>query len=301
MIYLTDTLRNNKERFNTIVFDVDGVLVDTTNSYTRAVLDAVSYYGTELEGYDWKPESFHFNQFKTMQGFNNDWDVAEAMLLYFLQSEILKDSVSFSTYISHLAQGGDGVKNLHSWIKSRENREADRLFSIYEREKIRKYSMEYYAGSNRCKPFFGFEPVLNNCPGTIENEKLLVDTALLKRYQGIKGVYTGRNAQEFQHVLERMGCAGWKKEFCFCDDGHSPVKPDPQPLCTIADSPECRGIIFVGDSRDDFETVKNFTQQRPDSLIEFVQIMRQGSRFDCSHSALDDINQLLYFLLWEIS
>jgi len=30
MIYLTDNLRNNKEGFNTIVFDVDGVLVDTT-------------------------------------------------------------------------------------------------------------------------------------------------------------------------------------------------------------------------------------------------------------------------------
>ncbi|MEJ2627490.1 MAG: hypothetical protein P8078_02875 [bacterium] len=301
MIYLTDNLRNNKEGFNTLVFDVDGVLVDTTDSYTRAVLEAVSLYGTELDGYDWKPESFHFNQFKAIRGFNNDWDVAEAMLLYFLQNEILKNSVSFSTYISHLAQGGDGAANVLSWITSRENREANRLTSLYEKEKIRRYSMEYYAGSNRCKSFFGFDPLLNNCPGTIENEKLLVDTDLLDRYQGVKGVYTGRNYYEFLHVLEQMGYAGWNKEFCFYDDSQSPVKPDPQPLCTIADSSQCRGIIFVGDSRDVFETVKNFTQQRPDFLIEFVQIMRQGSRFDCSHSALDDINQLLYFLLWEIS
>ncbi len=276
-------------------------MVDTTNSYPKAVIKAVSNYGAELNGYSWEPEPFHFNQFKIISGFNNDWDVAEALLLFFLQQEVLKKPVSFSTFVADLANEGKGAVNLISWINNRENPEADKLSELYTKEKIRKYSMEYYAGSERCKEFFGFDPVLRDCSGMVENEKLLVDTALLEKLQEVKAVYTGRNRNELQYVLNKIGYSGWKMEFCFCDDSHSPVKPDPAPLCALAESSECRGIIFAGDSRDDLETVKNFNQKRPDFPLEFVQIMRQGSRFDCSHSALDDINQLLYFLLWEIS
>jgi len=301
MIYLTENLRNNLDQFNTVVFDVDGVLVDTSYSYTRAVLNAVSVYGTKILGYDWSPESFYYDQFKTIKGFNNDWDIAEALLLFFLQKEILKNPMSFFTFLSELTSNGKGMFNIISRINKSRNSRKGRLSELYRKETIRQYAMELYAGTDRCKSFFGFDPVLNNCPGTVVNEKVLVDVTLLNKLQTITSVYTGRNVYELRDVFNRIGYTGWEKEFCFCDDLSSPVKANPDPLCTIADSSDCTGIIFVGDSRDDYETGKNFIRERPEVPFEFVQIMRQGSRFDCSYSALDDINQLLYFLLWEIS
>ena len=191
--------------------------------------------------------------------------------------------------------------NIISRINKSRNSRKGRLSELYRKETIRQYAMELYAGTDRCKSFFGFDPVLNNCPGTVVNEKVLVDVTLLNKLQTITSVYTGRNVYELRDVFNRIGYTGWEKEFCFCDDLSSPVKANPDPLCTIADSSDCTGIIFVGDSRDDYETGKNFIRERPEVPFEFVQIMRQGSRFDCSYSALDDINQLLYFLLWEIS
>jgi len=301
MIYLTENLRNNIDGFNTVVFDVDGVLVDTSYSYTRAVLDAVSVYGTTILGYDWKPETFHYDQFKTVKGFNNDWDIAEALLLYYLQREILNKPMSFFTFLSELTSNGKGMFNIISWINKGRNSGKGRLSELYRKETIRQYAMELYAGTDRCKSFFGFDPVLSDCPGMVDNETLIVNTDFLEKLNAVTAVYTGRNVYELTDIFNRIGYTGWKEEFCFCDDCSSPVKPDPEPLCTIADSSECTGIIFVGDSRDDFETGENFIQSRPEVPFEFVQIMRQGSRFDCRHSALDDINQLLYFLLGEIS
>ncbi|MFO7891507.1 MAG: hypothetical protein R6V04_14355 [bacterium] len=301
MIYLTDNLRNNKDRFNTIVFDVDGVLVDTSCSYTQAVLKAVSLYGSNIMGYEWRPDPFHYNQFKAIKGFNNDWDIAEALLLYFLQKEILKKPLSFFTFISESVWDGRGIFNIISRINKRMNSGNSRFSELYKKEKIRKYAMELYAGTDQCKTFFGFDPELRDCPGMIDNEKVLIDTAILKKLSVVTAVFTGRNVYELRNVFNRIGYSGWREEFCFCDDSGSPKKPDPEPLCTIADSSECTGIIFAGDSRDDCETAKNFSKERPDFPFEFVQIIQPGSRFNCRNSALNNINQLLYFLLWEIS
>lgn len=301
MIYLTENLRNNKERFNTVVFDVDGVLVDTSASYTQAVIQAVADYGDNLNGFVWKPELYHYEQFKSIRGFNNDWDVAEALLFYFLQKEVLAAPLSFYAFVSGVAGGGEGIDSVVSWIQSLGKKEADKISSLYNKEEIREFAMELYAGSARCQTFFNCDPRCNNCPGTIENEKLLVDRVQLEKLQVDTAIYTGRNFHELQYALKKIGYSGWKEELCFYDDADSPTKPDPMPLVTMADSSGCTGIVFAGDSWDDFETARNFSRQRPEFPFEFVQIMQLGSRFDCSHSALSNINQLLYFLLWEIS
>jgi histidinol-phosphate aminotransferase len=61
-----------KERV--ILFDMDGVLVDTTNSYDNAICNTVEFFsGKRIDCKiinDWR-----------IKGFNNDWDLTEAILL----------------------------------------------------------------------------------------------------------------------------------------------------------------------------------------------------------------------------
>ena len=57
-----------------ILFDMDGVLVDVSRSYRRAILDTVSHFvGSTIE-------PALVQQFKNRGGFNDDWELTRAMI-----------------------------------------------------------------------------------------------------------------------------------------------------------------------------------------------------------------------------
>ena len=56
-----------------IIFDVDGVLLDTSESYTAAAVEAVSV-ATGSDRFTTREVA----QLKAIKGFNNDWHVALA-------------------------------------------------------------------------------------------------------------------------------------------------------------------------------------------------------------------------------
>lgn len=57
-----------------ILFDMDGVLVDVSRSYRRAILDTVSHFvGRTIE-------PALVQQFKNRGGFNDDWELTHAMI-----------------------------------------------------------------------------------------------------------------------------------------------------------------------------------------------------------------------------
>ncbi len=65
--------RTNKEY--AILFDMDGVLVDVTDSYRKAIIETVQFFRGE------KPLLKEIQQFKEKGGYNNDWDLTEALLV----------------------------------------------------------------------------------------------------------------------------------------------------------------------------------------------------------------------------
>ena len=83
MVKFSSFFLDNKMVFDLIVFDIDGVLLDTSHSFPLAISQAVVHYG-KLTGFShWlEPSLEQVGAFKTIPGFNNDWDLAEAMLVY---------------------------------------------------------------------------------------------------------------------------------------------------------------------------------------------------------------------------
>ncbi len=69
------TNHNCKQNINrAVLFDMDGVLVDVTNSYRKAIQQTVQFFtGTEAT-------LLEIQQFKEQGGYNNDWDLTEAIL-----------------------------------------------------------------------------------------------------------------------------------------------------------------------------------------------------------------------------
>ena len=92
-------------KYDAIIFDVDGVLVDTRRSFTFAAVDAVAA--------DTGSHSFTANeagQLKTILGFNNDWHVAIAGAAWVRY----QGQKPFADFACGIEQHGGGLPGLKS-------------------------------------------------------------------------------------------------------------------------------------------------------------------------------------------
>jgi HAD superfamily hydrolase (TIGR01548 family) len=71
-----------------LIFDMDGVLIDVSKSYRRAIQQTIKIYletclGFERKRGDWVTNE-EISHFKSAGGFNSDWDLTSGFLLYLL-------------------------------------------------------------------------------------------------------------------------------------------------------------------------------------------------------------------------
>ncbi len=101
-----------------LIFDMDGVLIDVSNSYRKTIQETVHLYLTTILGLKMEPEKLSLDQaislFKSAGGFNNDWDLTSGLLLYLLSASGLRPipgPVKFSTLseiVDHLRTKAKG-------------------------------------------------------------------------------------------------------------------------------------------------------------------------------------------------
>ncbi len=98
-----DRLRN----IDAVIFDCDGVLIDVRESYNKAILETVTYIIKELTGFSIQKNVVSrktIQSFRNSGGFNNDWDLTYAILVFILCSlpesfrEVFKKCVSSNGY-----------------------------------------------------------------------------------------------------------------------------------------------------------------------------------------------------------
>lgn len=61
-------------KYDTIIFDMDGVLVDVSNSYRTAIKKTTEFFTKEEISYE------KISSYKNIPGLNNDWDLTEKMI-----------------------------------------------------------------------------------------------------------------------------------------------------------------------------------------------------------------------------
>ena len=280
---------------DTVVLDIDGVLVDVADSYRRAVVESVRHiYGDTLDR-----ESLQ--AFKNAGGFNNDWLLSDAVALYVLARNA-DYAADVATFTDRIAAAGGGLKGAKAALSDALADETyEQVVSQWNPDRIRTVFQTLYLGDNLFRTLEEREPPFD-AAGYIHDEPVLVDSetiaALTVRYD--VGVVTGRPADEATIALDRVGLTvSDRHRFTMNNWEHG--KPHPYALLTLADRFDSERVVFVGDTLDDIETAVNAAHEDTDRTYHGVGVLTGGLTGDSGrtkfHEAgasavLDSVNDL---------
>ena len=268
-----------------LIFDIDGVLVDVSQSFPQVLPLAVQYYFNRILNIPGAAPLVTAGDnalFKMASRYNNDWDVVNGAVCYGLMKLLsLNDGCqptmealstaepSLEEFTAAIKKRGGGLDNTLVYIREQLSQGKFRKFqSLHKPEVVKKIFMEHYAGKRLCRAFYGHDPEYYQGPGLNEREVYLPELKLLENLAGTGialGVLSGRIPSEADYALARMGldqllAAG----FVILDDGSLPGKPDPTGLRLLEERMGFVRALYVGDTPDDWSTVLNFRKELED-------------------------------------
>jgi len=253
-----------------VVLDVDGVLVDVADSYRRAVVDTVARIHGETISRS------TLQAFKDAGGFNNDWELTDALALYVLaRSEGFDRCVEGFT--DRIAASGGGFSGARSVVDDEMDAAArERIYAALDREQLREVFQQLYLGSDKYREIEGSEPTLSEA-GYIHDETVLVDRStletLLANFE--VGVLTGRPAAEADIAMDRVGL-DIPADHRFTMDDWDAGKPDPDALVTLAERFDADTVTFAGDTLDDVRTAVNAADADSDRTYHGIGVLTGG-------------------------
>jgi len=262
-----------------VVLDIDGVLVDVSDSYRRAIVETVErVHGVTVD-------RRAIQQFKKAGGFNNDWDVTDAVALFVLaREEGLDRSVeSFAAAVDHAGGGVAGAQTVVGELLSPAARE--RVLAAWDPDRHRTVFQHLYLGVDLYRDLEG-DPEFD-APGYIHDETVLVEASTLAALSPPLGVLTGRPAAEAAIALDRAG-VDVPAEHRFTMDDWAGGKPDPEALVTLARRLDAGSIAFVGDTLDDVRTAVN-AAAADDRRYLGVGVLTGGHSGDAGRRAFRDV------------
>lgn len=257
-----------------VIFDIDGVIIDVSNSFRVAISQTVQLFCTRTAGFTGDevlvlPSETQL--FKLAGGFNNDWDLSAAAIMFYLTKAEIQNSKDTRRVKSHgqtleefTAAAGRAGGGMHGAMAvlfpmlTKEQRQ--RVEAEYDRAEIERLFQELYGGTDYCNRLYGHEPVFNKRRGLLNDEKLMLDPSMPALFPGKAGVLTGRTKEEAEVGLEKAALIdvfGW--ENVYYDSGLSPEKRKPRPGALIELAAKLGGkvTLYLGDVLDDLLVVRN--------------------------------------------
>ncbi|GAB3681437.1 TIGR01548 family HAD-type hydrolase [Salinarchaeum chitinilyticum] len=287
-----------------VVLDVDGVLVDVADSYRRAIVESVEIvYGASFD-------RAVVQSFKEAGGFNNDWELTDALALYALATEAndgegdsggdgpttagASEDASFDpdveAFTGAIADAGGGLEGARSVLRSSlSTPDAESIEAAWDPARLRAVFQQLYLGSDLYRELEGAEPDLDR-EGYIHDEPVLIDDATIEWLQSAfdVGVLTGRPAAEAEIALDRTGL-DVPEEHRFTMDDWEAGKPDPDALLTLADRFDASSLAFVGDTLDDVRTATNAATADPSRRYHGIGVLTGGLSGDRGRALFEDV------------
>ncbi len=217
-----------------IVFDMDGVLVDVTNSYRETVRRTARLFFERSHGSEALPEPLFeledLAEVKRRGGLNNDWDLAFKIIsMLFTQvvgnqaaqgpleepwdaytSEASKWDV---TRLADFLASGPGALQLLDESNTSDNGYTGRFYrgDVSDGNVIKEIFQEIYLGGALFESTYGMPPRMYHGEGLIYRETPLVTSEVLSRLHSrhMTIVATGRPRSEAVFALEAHGFDGF--------------------------------------------------------------------------------------------
>ena len=256
---------------DSIIFDIDGVLIDVDESIQMAHQQAAALYFGAL---GWRNcesmvEPSDVDAFKLAGGFNSDWDAAYAWLLLYLfksgryasqDGEVLKSaSPTIAEFTAELAKRGGGLESAVEAMRERCSAEEwANLEARWDRSGLQRLFIESYSG-DLCSEVYGFEAKTVTGPGLILRDKPILEPRFLP--DSIKlGIATGRTAGETTVGLTLMGWSDLFPAEAIVSEDDGFKKPDPGIMKLAVERLGARRPMFIGDTPDDLLAVRRFNE-----------------------------------------
>lgn len=271
-------------RVDTVVFDVDGVLLDTSASYPRVIEEAARFYFTHILRWPGRGDPIRAEQvplLKRAGGFNSDWDVTAAVILFYLAKAARLGAVDLGALVAApptlpefaevVARAGGGLSGaVEVALAGLPDALRAGVLADWDRALIDRICCEFYGGEDGCEPMFGFRPRYVRGPGLYRAERAQLGPDPLLSSGLRLGLYTGRVMGEALFGLEQAGLAGvFAPEAIAASDGPY-RKPDPQGLVHLARVLGSRCGLFLGDNVDDALTVRRYREEHPAGAPPFL-------------------------------
>ncbi len=272
--------------FDTIFFDVDGVLIKTIDSFHATDIAVAEYVAGTWHHLDWGQSEGRplvtledVDAFKQAGGYNNDWDMcyllaslSTARLREWRGTRLARRSTQEWAALSRTAnlQGHGG----RAWVDEVIPTSARLDYAI-----IGDLYHECYWGATEYRKRFGREPrYLHDAEGLVHCEEMLYTPTFLgkMRAAGIRhlGIITGRVGPEVDSALERMQAYSGEIWWDVVISADLYAKPDPCALRKAIEKVGARGGLYIGDTADDNDLVQRYRAQKaagePDMLMAML-------------------------------
>lgn len=270
---------------DTVFFDVDGVLIKTSESFRATDIAVAEYVAGTIFGLDWgqregKPlvTLADVNAFKQAGGYNNDWDMcyllaslSTARLREWRGTPLAQRSSQEWAALSRAANlvGHGGSEWVNEIVPASARLDYKLIGDLYH---------EYYWGAAEYPKRFG-EPVryLPDAPGFVHRETMLFapDFPMRLRDAGVRrlGMITGRVGPEVDSALERLEAYSSARWWDVVISASQCPKPDPRALQLAIEAVGTRGGIYIGDTADDHDLIINYSAIRKTSDPEILAVM----------------------------
>ena len=269
-IYIKQELLNILSQVDALLFDVDGVILDVSESFRVTIVRTVQLYATHVLKWEDTAQLLELDEidlFKMAGGFNSDWDLTCTAVAFLVAKHcqsgasdtatIRAQSPSWQEYTTEVRRAGGGFVNAEKCLLEMLTPTQRRDFAVMLNPKlVTQLFQEMYAGQS-CHQLYGFEPQYLHQDGLYKNEKVLLDAQLIPRKLKV-GLLTGRTANETRLAMEMAGLE--IDENAWVTEDHGVRKPDGRAMAKLQSLMKFKCGIFIGDTMDDLSVVKNYRE-----------------------------------------
>jgi len=298
-LYIKQDLIKSLSQVDAILLDIDGVVLDVSQSF-RVVIEATTqYYATEvMKLLDTGPllPASETELFKLAGGFNSDWDLTNAAVAFVvakhaqsgaLQTGALREQApSWEEYTAELKRRGGGLAAAEAAILEMLTPHQRRDFARgWHPKLVTQLFQETYAGEGACRQLYGFDPEHIHSEGYYQRERVILDAALLPPRLKI-GVLTGRTRSEAQVALQMAGLTERIPEATWVTEDDGVRKPDGRTLLLLRDRLDFRFGIYIGDTMDDHRTVFNYRELKGSGRAKILSCTALSGPSGATHRRL---------------
>jgi len=265
--FISDEASQKIQKFDSIIFDCDGVLVDIRNSYDNAINKTISAIMKELfddEVGDVVTSKIHFG-LKAVGGFNDEVAVVYAIVMTLVASK--KSKIIFEKLIIDVINNANesGINSIDNYFIN-QNIDLKEIKSKLDYENSRKVSYihktfnQLFYGPLLYEEIFNEKSQFSQSP-LIDLDNIILDDNLMSKLKNRFGTkistVTGRGNFAFSYSMKNYLDNFDIKNSVFLEDHPLRLaKPNPESLIESISGINSKCSLYIGDSMEDLMMVE---------------------------------------------